>query len=270
MAPYNKVRKTLYIATDNPLKPRPHFDRQILHYKTYGPPSPNYWQTLHVYSTKAKGKMVYADHSVQDTIRTKKDGDSNFHPCSPEGLSADPPPNFLPELKFHRTKAVGFFDPPLMYMSGQFKWEYHDSWENALAAALTQKGCTYAGEQMTGDDVQTIFANIEDSSEYKNVHRSHTLHHPADRDFVVFKDEPKVAAVARYGAAPTCYGLVIVCPLIRSSGTGWDCIWDQTNRPPMMVRHSVGDQGVYEPLLMGYLPQCESTHGRESYHKTAL
>jgi hypothetical protein len=52
--------------------------------------------------------MVYADHSVQDTIKTKKDGGSHFHPCSPEGLSANPPLNFFQNSSSTARKLPGF------------------------------------------------------------------------------------------------------------------------------------------------------------------
>jgi hypothetical protein len=65
-----------------------------------------------------------------------------------------------------RSRLAKTVDPPVTYLSGQLKWEHHDSWQGALATALTKKGCTYAGKEMTGDEVQTIFANTEDSPAY--------------------------------------------------------------------------------------------------------
>jgi hypothetical protein len=91
--------------------------------------------------------MVHTDHSVQNTIETKKNDGSHFHLCSSEGLNADPLPTFLPELELTRRKTVRFSNLPLTYVSGRFAWKHNESRENALAAALTKEGCNYIEHQ---------------------------------------------------------------------------------------------------------------------------
>jgi hypothetical protein len=73
--------RTPYVATENliPGGGAYIFRQQVEHYKAYGPPPPNYWQTRRDRSEAKRYKMVYADHSVHNNIKTSKDGESEFH-----------------------------------------------------------------------------------------------------------------------------------------------------------------------------------------------
>jgi hypothetical protein len=237
----------------------------VKHYQNFGPPPRNYYAAR--YDHEMQGVMMfYADHSVDDSVKTKANGGSWDHPCSPAGLKAIPPPTFLPEFVVNRQSSPGFFRPPMDYVPGQVLWKHHASWEAALAAALTQNGVQTTGGPMTAADIKSNLDNLAKGAQYKEM-QSHVLYHPADRNTAIFKGEVEASLVARWGGAPVCFSLIIVCPLVRADGTDWDRIWDTHNRPPVVTSWSTGAQAVYEPLVLMCLPKPETTQGRESYHK---
>jgi hypothetical protein len=53
--------------------------------------------------------VLYADHSIDNTVRTTSKGASYNHPLSPEGLKKSPNPNILLEFTDTRPGFPGFF-----------------------------------------------------------------------------------------------------------------------------------------------------------------
>ncbi|UPX18401.1 uncharacterized protein EKO05_0008703 [Ascochyta rabiei] len=168
---------------------------------------------------------------------TFKSGGRFDHPLSPTGLKSNP--NVFPEFTDTRPDYPGYFHPPMEYTPGQMSWQYHDTWQAALATAMLAKGVKFKGEEVpiSVRDIQIFSEKVVEKDVYK-AETSHILHHPADRDTAIFKDEPSASTIARWAAA-TPFSLVIVCPVIQADGVGWNRIWDTHNRPPIRSRWSV-------------------------------
>ncbi len=250
-----------YIPTDNTQSTKyaaAALKGQVRDYRAFGPPPSNYYT-----ARSSKGEyMIYSDHRLSSAITTILKGAKKNHPCSDAAKNDYPRPTFSPELTFERQTSLGFFDPPLNYMPPQIRWKYHsDGWEGALAAELTKKGIPVDAAKM-----RNAYDHLASGAENKK-EQSHILYHPADRGTAIFQGETAASLVARCGAAQRPFSLIIICPLVRADGIGWDRIYDTTNRPPIYPRWSTGDQGLYEPLVLMCIPVSESFKGRESLKK---
>lgn len=249
-----------YIPSDNP-QPKTHAiarsrDLHVKEYQDFGPPPSNYYTNR---EDRTPYGMGYADHSVSNTVTSVRTGASRTHPCSPAGLAKNP--KISDEMTCQYYDSPGFFDP-WDYWPGQMKWEYHPGgWASALAAALSKKGVT-----QTADELIANYETLVKSPVYKK-ESTHLLWNPSDRESAVFKDEPAAALVARWGAPKRPFSLNIICPFVRADGIGWGRIYDTHNRPPIYGRWSVGDQGIYEPLILMCVPKPDTKECRASYFK---
>jgi hypothetical protein len=189
--------------------------------------------------------MLYADHSTDESVTTRKKGASYDHPCSPAAMKPGQAVNFLPELTVERPQSLGFFDPPMKYQSGQVWWHFQPSWEAAMVVALRKAGVTKDMKPIEVDDVQSKLEELRLAGAKKELEEPY-LHHPSDRHLEIFKQESSASLIARASRL----SLVIVCQYIPADGTGWDCIWDTKNRPPIIVRWS------------GVLVICNGTNSR--------
>jgi hypothetical protein len=249
-----------YIPTDNTQSTagaKAALATQVKEYLSHGPPPPNY------YTARGSGGkyMIYADHNVNNSTNLSSGG-TKLHPCSDAGIKGNPSPTFSPELTFSRRTSLGFFDPPMQYAAPQVIWRhYPDGWESALAAAMTEKGMT-----TTADQIKAKYKELVEHPENKK-EQTHVLYHPADRDTAVFKGESGASLVARLYAPGRAFSLIVVCPLVRADGIGWERIYDTINRPPIYARWSTGEQANREPLVLMCFPKPESFKGRESYYK---
>lgn len=238
-----------YIPTDNPQNTKygpVALKAQLSDYWDFGPPPSNYFTK---YTENGKG-MCYADHSVDNTVRTFKKGAIMTHPCSDNALMQSPIPNVLPERAFYRQSTPGYFDPPVDYIPQQMEWKFHaGGWPFALASQLQLKGIP-----LSGDHVYRAWDALHKDPQREHEY-SQTLWNPGDRESMVFEDEPEAATLARWGFEGRPFSLIIICPLVRADGTGFNRIYDTLNRPPIYARFSVGNQGIYEPLVLMCIPQ---------------
>jgi hypothetical protein len=251
----------VYIATDNPqstLGAAKSREKQIEEYLAYGPPPRNYYS-----SRIAPGKWnAYADHSVSTKAVDILGGASKLHPCSDAAMNASPRPKMLEEFTFERPQSTGYFDPPLQYVPGQVRWKYQPGgWEYALAEEFTKKGVP-----ATADQIKSSHNSLTTKPKNRK-EQSYVLYHPADRGTAIFKGESAASLVARWGLPARGFSLVIVCPLVRADGIGWERIYDTKNRPPVYARWSTGEQAVCEPVTLMCIPKLETPKGRESYYK---
>jgi hypothetical protein len=175
-------------------------------------------------------------------------------------LKTRPATQFPAEFALDRKNCRGFFHPPFQYVPGQMMWQHHESWEEALLAAYNQK---HPEKPLKIFNIHGLRRDVlTNSTEWRDT-RTHILHHPADRDTVIFKDETMVSLMAYLLG----HSLVIVCPLVNADGVGWSRIWDKENRPPIYTRWSTGKQAISEPLVLMCLPQEETPKGRESFNR---
>jgi hypothetical protein len=215
-------------------------------YLAYGPPPRNYEveraeRNINV-GRKTVGRDILRRYQDISTANSKRLWD---HPFSPAALQATPNPRISPEFIDDREKCIGFFQPPIDYGPGQWKWNHSTSgWEGALTAALRNIGVS-----VTEADVKTMHENLKKDKKKYGDAKNQTLYHPGDRNSKVFKDEPACAMVAReFG-----YSLVIISPFVRADGTNSDAIWFMRNRPPIRARWSTGIQSTLPPVILGCL-----------------
>lgn len=81
--------------------------------------------------------------------------------------------------------------------------------------------------------------------------------HARDCFVLRFGQEP----FARSHVAYFSLRLLVITTAPRPS-TAARCIW-----PPVYARFSVGEQGLYEPLVLGCIPKHETPDGREAFNK---
>jgi hypothetical protein len=233
-------------------------------FKDFGPPPPNVYVARQAHKPQGETKMLYADHSADESVTTRKQGASYDHPCSPAAMKPGQTVKFLPELTVKRAQSPGFFDPPMTYQSGQVRWYFQPSWEAAMVAALKKAGVTKPNKKpIEVEDVQSKLEELRLDDGTKEELDKPYLHHPSDRHLAIFKYESSASLIARVSHR----SLVIVCPYIPADGTGWERIWDTKNRPPIIVRWSTGQQAVYPPLILGCLPKPNSGVGKEALVK---
>jgi hypothetical protein len=267
-----------YVPSDNPSATRTGISRargedglsneirlHLDEFKAFGPPPREYY--VNIYRSHGVNKPDYEDRSPGRARPPNSTRKNNIHPCSPDARLSTPPPTFAEEFDDDRKPIVGFFPPPLKYVSGQMTWRHQPSWEAALAAALATKGIQKDGRPLTEDDLQARLSELVDGPN-GDEKPSTLLHHPADRHMAVFEGEPSASLLARKGSTKRSFSLIIVCPLQPADGSGWARIWNTHNRPPIIVRWSTGEQSIHEPMVLMCLPKPETVAGMQSVHKS--
>jgi hypothetical protein len=131
--------------------------------------------------------VLYADHSPNNSVLTRKQGASYDHPCSPIAEKPSQAVNFVPGLTVKQPQSPGFFDPPMKYQSGQVLWNFQPSWEAVIAALLKKIGVTNNKEPIEVDDVQNILGKFRLTDGAKEELKEPYLHHPPDRHPAIFK-----------------------------------------------------------------------------------
>ncbi|KAF2125476.1 hypothetical protein P153DRAFT_400287 [Dothidotthia symphoricarpi CBS 119687] len=253
----------IYIPTENPqivgsVLAGTAVDNHAQAYRDHGPPPPNYrverfrrsWQDPTTKKTVNQQTQKYTNMSVPG---------ANFsfnHPLSPAGLQVNPNPIIENEFDDVRQTCRGFFQPPLVYKSNQWKWNYFSSWQGALTDALRYYKVSNNNKLIQEADIRQLHTLLKKNPKKHGPAQHHTLYHPADRDTMVFDGETDCALTLR--EINMKFSLVIVSPVVSKEGIDWNRSWDTHNRPPILARWSTGPQAQYQPLILGCLPMVTS------------
>ncbi|KAL6709951.1 hypothetical protein ACN47E_000736 [Coniothyrium glycines] len=255
----------IYVASDHPQKiDNPGAkgrNSHIENFRNFGPPPRNTWVSR---MRTQKGDILYADHTVDGTTvgSARRDGASYYHPFSPDGLLEGKQPLIQPEFVDDRQKSGGFFFPPLKYQPDTFVWNRYDTWAAALAAQFAAR----FEVEITEDTIMSRYKELADDGNAKQ-DREKYLYHPADRGTAIFGGEAEAALVARHYDPEKPFSLCIASPHTPEDGVGWERIWHVTNRPPIRIRWSIGDQSMYPIVLLGCIPKPITKTGREDVFK---
>jgi hypothetical protein len=222
-------------------------------YCTYGPPPPNY-EAIRKLKYNGSYYIRYTENSSANPQPSR-----DYHPLSPTSLNAQPQPIIRNEYTLPEVECRGVFGVPITWKANPaVKWRHRRTWQEVLAAALASHGVgNKAGNgPVTKEDVAATYNSLKSSDKFSALlNQNSTLFHPADRDSMVFDDEPAMAMVAREYK----FSLAVVCPYVEADGKGYSGIWGTEDRPPIYVRWSVGPQGLLSPLLVGCLPRQTHT-----------
>lgn len=221
-----------------------HYISEVL---AFGPLPPNY-KVEHVERTVGTVKKSSVAAARYIELGTgKKSWD---HPLSPAGLASKSVMG--PEYRHDRKEILGLFHPPIdNYRAGQWIFKSHNTMEDALAHSLTM-----SGQKITAKDVTAALAIADQQS----VQVSTDLYHPADRDTVIYKNEPEASLVGSYYKR----SLVVLTYNTAANRSGWDRAWNMTNRPQLYFRWSTGSQqGRFRCAYVACIPKAACSMSKE-------
>jgi hypothetical protein len=232
-----------------------HFQRIL----EYGPLPRNWEVQMNAQKKSAGGKTICG---VRYTETTKQSRPWD-HPNSAAGRRERPV--ILDEFRDEREDKTGAYYPPLpKFRVGDLDFHKHDTWQDALAAALAEDGITAgkANERPSAVHVKNLDAALAQKSltdpQYE-LH--HELYHPADHDRAVFEGEPQAARVA----AAQNRSLAILAPVTMANGRGWNRFWQQRDRPPMQWRWAPGPQCTNRMVVLACFPVYDQAATREAH-----
>lgn len=241
-----------YVATDTPQaggwnNAGEALDRHADDMMTYGPP-PRCYDVIRRITTRDGQYGHWPTYQAPGAAKSLP-----YHPFSTIGRKKANP-HIVSEFRDDRSRVVGFFQPPFEYIPDQWIWNYHSSWSGAIAGALTKmnvKKDPTIGQNWDSASIQSLYQSLTNDGSKPGKPEDSVLWHPSDRTTMVFEDEPACSIVARHLG----YSVIVICPQVNADATGWNRIYNISNRPPVYARWSTGVQAHDPPLVLGCIPR---------------
>ena len=224
-------------------------------------PVPRNWDVELCFQTTRSGAKLHMHRYIEKPSGRKLEA----HPNSPAGRQVAPV--IQNEFRYDRENITGVYHPPIpAFKVGELNFRRHDDFLCALAASLTDSGCNYTLNGVNGPVTAAKLARDHEKLS-QNAHGDpnsalkNQFFHPADRSTAIFAGEPECARLAQYWSRD----LAILCPLTSADGHGYDRIYQQSNRPPVYWRWSLGEHGLNKTTTLACLPVLGEANAMEAH-----